>query len=217
MQLFSVRLIHRQWLTPQTLEARFDRPADFAFQPGQKITFATPSIQRDYTLIGAQGDSHLAICVRHVPGGRFSPLLAAATPGDRFEITPAFGFFTFKPSPRRSVFVATGTGIAPFVAFVRSGVRDFDLLHGVRSVQDLYYRPELSAAARRYRPCLSAAVGSDPIPQTFSGHVDACLAAELAPAAYDFYLCGRNEMIRDVVRLIDERFPDSHVFTEPFF
>jgi hypothetical protein len=34
---------------------------------------------------------------------------------------------------------------------------------------------------------------------------------------YDFSLCGREEMIRDVILLVDQRFPDSLVYTESFY
>ena len=41
--------------------------------------------------------------------------------------------------------------------------------------------------------------------------------AKLARRAYDFYLCGREEMIRDVTLLVDEAFPGSRVYAEIFF
>ncbi len=37
------------------------------------------------------------------------------------------------------------------------------------------------------------------------------------PDAYDFYLSGRPEMIRDVTAPIDEQFPGSIVYAERFF
>ncbi len=37
------------------------------------------------------------------------------------------------------------------------------------------------------------------------------------PAGLFFYLCGRSEMIRDAIRIIERRFSGSHVYTEIFF
>jgi hypothetical protein len=34
---------------------------------------------------------------------------------------------------------------------------------------------------------------------------------------YDFYLCGRREMVRDMTDLIDERYSSSRVYSEIFF
>jgi ferredoxin-NADP reductase len=217
VQSFTVRVIDRRWLTEGIFEIRFHRPAGFDFLPGQKIGFLFQGATWDYTLLGPTHSPELCLCVRHLPQGRFTPRLAAARPGELFQITPASGFFTFKPSPRPAVFVATGTGVAPFVAFARAGIRAFHLLHGARSAESLVYRQELAAAARTYRPCLSGPPPVEAGLDFFAGRVDACLTRHLAPGMYDFYLCGNGDMIRDVMRLIDERFPDSRVFSETFF
>lgn len=214
---YAVTVTRTTWLTPDTVEVRLTRPSGFDYLPGQKISFFHDSVQRDYTLLGPPDEPELALCVRHIPQGRFSPLLAMAEPGDRFHVSRPFGFFTFKASDRTPVFVATGTGVAPFVAFVRAGVRGFHLLHGVRSRQDLYYEAELANAAERYIPCLSEFSADDPPTDAFTGRVDRCLTERLPDGAYDFYLCGRNDMIREVMLLIDERWDGAYVFTESFF
>jgi len=217
VQVYTVHVTDRRRLTERIFEIRFDRPAGFDFLPGQKIGFLFEGATWDYTLLGPTQGLELSLCVRHLPEGRFSPRLAAAQPGEPFQITSATGFFTFKPSAQPAVFVATGTGVAPFVAFARAGVRGFDLLHGVRWAEDLVYGGELAAAARIYTPCLSGSSPAAGDPEFFAGRVDACLTQRLSPGRYDFYLCGNGDMIRDVMRLIDERFPDSRVFTETFF
>jgi hypothetical protein len=51
----------------------------------------------------------------------------------------------------------------------------------------------------------------------YYGRVTDYLYNNLAPGRYDFYLCGRREMIRDVTICVDEIFPDSLVFTEIFY
>jgi ferredoxin-NADP reductase len=43
------------------------------------------------------------------------------------------------------------------------------------------------------------------------------LQQHLPPAPYDFYLCGRREMIRDVTWLADEQYPDSRIYSETFY
>jgi ferredoxin-NADP reductase len=116
------------------------------------------------------------------------------------------------------VFVATGTGVAPFVSMARAGVKDFILLHGVRRFLDLYYEPLFRKTAELYVPCLSAM--KDPregVPGAFAGRVTAYLSCQLASDAYDFYLCGNADMIRDVILLVDQEFPNSRVYTETFY
>lgn len=215
---FKAPLSDRIWLTADTFEVRFERPVGFEFVAGQKITLVSGRIARDYTLINAPQDRELAICVRHVPQGKMTPILAGAPIGQIFDLTSAFGFFIFQPSQRPAVFVASGTGIAPFVAFVRAGVREGRLLHGVRHLNELYYQDLLAPAVEAYIACLSrpGKLGDGGV-QRFLGRVTSYLAKELPSAAYDFYLCGSGGMVRDALGIIDERFPTSRVFSEIFY
>ena len=45
----------------------------------------------------------------------------------------------------------------------------------------------------------------------------AYIEKKLPLADYDFYLCGGSEMIRDVMGIVDDRFPAARVFTEIFY
>jgi ferredoxin-NADP reductase len=113
------------------------------------------------------------------------------------------------------VFVATGTGIAPFCSMAGSGVNGFILLHGVATPEELYYRAFLQPQAAGYQPCLSesrpAAAGH------FAGRVTDYLATQLPRRIYDFYLCGRRDMVRDATFVVDERFEGSLVYSEIFY
>jgi ferredoxin-NADP reductase len=214
-EVYTTELLERHWLSDKTFEAVLSRPAGFEFTPGQRIRLLNQSLERDYSLVNGTADMHLVLCVRNVSGGEFSPLLATAAIGTRFELTGPHGYFVYRKSTRCPVFVATGTGIAPFAALARSGVSGYLLLHGVRQEKDLYYASVLRPKARRYVACLtedpSSTAGS------FCGRVSDYLATQLESDAYDFYLCGREEMIRDVTWLVDDHFPGSLVYTEIFY
>jgi benzoate/toluate 1,2-dioxygenase reductase subunit len=149
---------------------------------------------------------------------KFCDLLASIEPASRLSFAGPAGYFTFRPSARRAVFVATGTGIAPFVSMIRAGVVRFNLLHGVRRPSELYYRSLFRNAGQPYFPCLSATVSRSKAPEnSFHGRVTDCLKRHFPADTYDFYLCGRKEMIRDVTFLIDDCFPGSYVYTEIFY
>lgn len=208
----------RRWLADTVFELRLSRPAGFAFLPGQCIRVHAGGRQRDYSLVSAPADPELVLCVAQVPGGPVSTALAGADTGSTVALEGPFGHFVFRPSPRVPIFVATGTGVAPFVAMARAGIRGFVFVHGVRLPDHLYYRKELAAAASRYVGCLSA---DEPPPSGegqgfFAGRVTSFIATQLDAADYDFYVCGQSGMIRDVLALIDTRFAGSLVFTETF-
>lgn len=139
------------------------------------------------------------------------PLALASLLRDRTVIS-------FFAHPVAAVFVATGTGIAPFVSMARSGAEGFVLLHGVRTSADLYYERISRAAAGSYVPCLSRGSNVSSVRhEVFFGRVNEYIEGHLPQRRYDFYLSGRGEMIRDVTLLVDDLFPDSRVYSEIFF
>jgi len=215
IKTFPTKLVHRRWLSKRTFEITFSKPSSYNIRPGQRIRIYYQTMERDYTPVSAPGDPEITFCIRKVDTGKFTPVLSTAQIGTRFDISKPDGYFTFKPSRRQPVFVATGTGIAPFCSMVRSGVTGFTLLHGVDRPQELYYQSKLESVADLYIPCISREYQSSS--NHFRGRVTDYLKKHLPPAKYDFYLCGRREMIREVTWLVDERFPGSLLYSEHFF
>ncbi len=214
-RFYTTELLERRWLSEKAFEIILARPPAFKFQPGQSIQLFLEDIERDYSLISAPSDSQLALCIRNVKGGAMSSVLSKVAISARMEFAGPHGYFIFQSSPRPPILVATGTGIAPFCSMVRSGLKGFTLLHGVEKSEELYYAPEIKESAGLYVPCLSGAVEKKSA--HFHSRVTDYLQDKLPVKAYDFYLCGRREMIRDVTLLVDERFPGSHIYTELFY
>jgi ferredoxin-NADP reductase len=212
---YAAALLKRQWLSDKTFEIHLNVPSEFEFEAGQRIFLGLGPYERDYSIVSAPQEAELALCIRSVAGGKLSTLLGIADIGTVLSVKGPYGYFTYKPSPRPPIFVATGTGIAPFCSMARSGISGFTLLHGVSLPEDLYYASRFQKSARKYIPCLTDA---EKMPQNaFQGKVTEYLEQHLPPGAYDFYLCGRSDMIRDATLLIDERFPESLVYTELFY
>lgn len=212
---FATRVTANRRLSANAFELMLAKPAGFAFSAGQRLQLEIADVRRDYSIASAPSEKDIRLCIRQVARGRLSAHLAHAGAGARVTFTGPHGYFTFKPSPRPAVFVATGTGIAPFRAMAGAGVRGFTLLHGVKSSEQLYYREFFQARAAVYVACLTA--GRTTGPAEFSGRVGDYLRSRLAPGTYDFYLCGRQDMIRDVTLLIDEAFDGSLVYSEIFY
>lgn len=211
---YLTQLIDRRWLSENAFEITFSRPEKFGFQAGQHIRFGHDGLYRDYSLISSSSEESLALCVRRL--GKFSSVLAEAEIGSAFEFSGPHGYFAFQPSAHPAVWIATGTGIAPFVSMARSGIKSFMLLHGVRSPADLYYETLMRSSASLYLPCLSQVSDSAPADAYFgrvTGYIRDYLTAD---KKYEFYLCGHREMIRDMTALIDEHFPTSRMYYEIF-
>jgi ferredoxin-NADP reductase len=214
----TVELLHRRWLSKNAFEIELSRPPELNFKAGQTICFIHDSMERYYSLVSTPNDPSLVVCVYHVARGKFSPVLADARIGSPFQVRGPHGYFTFSRSERPPVFIATGTGVAPFVCFARSGVTDYTLLHQAVSADELYYRSYFQKITARYFPCLmEAPIKASTLSNFFGGKISECIRKNLPPGSYDFYLCGEREMIQDVTRLVDEVYPESRVYTEVFY
>ena len=217
MPRFSARLLDRHWLAPGILELRLSRPVGIGFIPGQFMRFVMDGYARDYTMVSSPDAVTIDFCIAMVAGGRFSRDIQKADIEATFQLTGPHGHFVYQGTTNPAVFVATGTGIAPFVAFCRSGVDAGLLLHGVGSPDRLIYRDFLQSALDDYVPCISRSSEKRGRPDNaFTGRVTHYLEQQLKPGTYDFYLCGRGAMIRDVTALIDEQFGDSRLFIETY-
>ncbi|WP_024334894.1 ferredoxin--NADP reductase [Desulfotignum balticum] len=210
---FIIQLTRRMWLTDTVFELAFTKPNRLTWLPGQHIRFDFAGADRDYTPVSLPGDPLIRICVRKTGQGRFSDHLSRCPEGERFKISGPHGHFLYHPGETLDVFVGTGTGVAPFVAYASSGVSGFILLQGAKTFDELIYRNLLEPNSRQYVPCISRAPDAGPV---FHGRVTDFLKNRLPPDYYQFYLCGREEMIQDAMNIIDDKFSDAKVFFERF-
>lgn len=213
-RLFSTRIMARRRLSPKAFELSLLKPTGFTFTPGQRVRLKHGAVCRDYSVASAPAEETIRLCIQKVKRGLLSPQLADAPAGTPLTFTGPHGYFTFKPSPRPAVFVATGTGIAPFGSMAASGVVGFTLLHGVDQAEELYYRDLFQTRAAAYVGCLSGACPESAAHH--AGRVTGYIENHLPRRAYDFYLCGRQDMVRDVTLLVDEGFQGSLVYSEVF-
>ncbi|MFH1144461.1 MAG: FAD-dependent oxidoreductase [Candidatus Eisenbacteria bacterium] len=212
---WRTEVLARRRLSGDTFEIELARPGGFEFVAGQHIRLLMPEGARDYSLTNGIADRPLALCVRRIPEGTVSRRLETLSAGAPLDFLGPFGHFVHRPSEAAAVWVAAGTGIAPFVSMARSGISCALLLHGAREAGELHYADVLRAAASLYVPCLShPAAGREP---AFAGRVTKFLAERLVAGHYDFYLCGGATMIHEALMLVDLRFPGSRVFSEAFY
>jgi len=209
---YTTELTERRWLTDRAFEVELTRPEGFNFLPGQNICFVHEGVQRYYALTSTAADPKIQLCIQKIPGGVFTPYIADAGIGSKFIFSGPYGYFTFRTSRRRPVFIASDIGVAPFLSFARAGILDFILIHLVSRREDLLYGNFFRRAASSYVPCIT----EDPDGPLPVGGVIDYLRRNLPFQPYDFYLCGRQDMIRDVTLFIDGRYEGSMVFTEIF-
>jgi ferredoxin-NADP reductase len=206
------RLIESHEIAPEVRHFLFQAEGveRLDYQAGQFVSLSADcdgkAVTRAYSLASApRGDDRFELCLNRVAQGHISPKLFAMRPGDSIEMRPPLGMFVMRRPPRESIFVATGTGIAPFRAMLQAYLRlespAITLLFGVRYETHLMYRGEFAAMAERFPqfrfwPTLSR---PDASWTGRAGHVQAHLAEAIGSRRdLDVYLCGLKAMVDDV-------------------
>lgn len=100
------------------IDVATDEPVDFV--AGQYLSIRYEDVARAYSVASSPTRDDLEFCVRRVPGGRMTSELAVdLTVGDQLTLRGPYGELTLEePSSRDLVFLATGTGVAPFKSMI---------------------------------------------------------------------------------------------------
>src|SRR5208282_2171993 len=119
---FTARLVRSVALSELTkhLEFEMNGHSRFGFVAGQWLSFKTDmpdgeEITRAYSIASPRSDDkRFALCLNRVQDGFMSNFLCDMKKGDEIRCQGPFGDFILRPPMRDTIFIATGTGIAPF-------------------------------------------------------------------------------------------------------
>lgn len=196
------------------------------FKAGQYVALGLPEaasssgkeklVKRAYS-IGSSPEQkeYIEFFFAVVPNGELTPKLAKLREGDRLFMAPKIvGTFTLDDVPNNAnlVFVSTGTGIAPFMAMLRTGSvwtadRKITLVHGVRYAPDLAYVEELQSYAAK-NPCfkyLATVSRPDASWKGEKGYVHRFFENGIVahdPAIDHVFACGNPAMIEDLEKML---------------
>jgi ferredoxin--NADP+ reductase len=227
------------------------------FSPGQYAVLASPGsqarvdyaepedpppdpdklIKRAYSIASSsQQGEYLEFYIALVHSGALTPRLFALQEGDRVWLGKKIvGMFTLADvTPGHDIlFVATGTGLAPYLSMLRSGYRFEEgrktvVIHGARVSWDLGYTRELSALAARwpdfhYLPIIDEIERDSDWPGKVGfvheyiddGTASRLLGHDLAPANTSVFLCGNPLMIEAMEKMLTEKGFKVHSRRDP--
>lgn len=214
-QTHMAQLVRSVALSELTKHLEFEilGTSHFGFVPGQWLSFQQvrpdeEELTRAYSISSPPGDNpRFALCLNRVQDGFMSNFLCDMTEGDRIRCQGPFGDFILRPPLRDTIFIATGTGIAPFRSMLhwlladesRHQGKTFWLVFGSRYEKDIYYHEEFLRLGREhsnfhYMPTLSR--GSEKW-QGLRGYVQEHVTA-IADGRSDMhaYICGLERMVR---------------------
>jgi len=189
----------------------------FAFKAGQHISLGIVggNQSREYSIYSGENDENLEVLVKEVENGYFTPQLRKLKAGRMVEVHGPFGKFGMEPEAAKSgkfVFIASGTGIAPFRSIVRTYPEiDYQLIHGVRYAEEAYDSHEYDSS--RYILCTSREK-KGAYHGRLTGYLKTCA---FAPETH-FDLCGNSSMIFDALEILREKgFDRDQIHCEVYF
>nr|WP_314258568.1 FAD-dependent oxidoreductase [uncultured Devosia sp.] len=212
-------LTGRKALTGNIYRLEFELDRDMQrFAPGQFARIRVADFEwRDYSIAALEG-RRITFLISTRTGGLGSRFAAEAPLGTSTMIEGPMGRFTLGDSGRRKVFVATGTGLVPFLPMFQQLAREgrleeATLYFGCRSKAD-----DITVGATSLPGnvvlCLDGEGEAGKAPQAFAGRVTDVLALhDGALAEEEFYLCGSAAMVADAAALLARR-GAGQVFSE---
>jgi len=193
----------------------FDNAHEFNFLAGQYVNLYVPNSEdsRSYSLSSAPGARDASFIVRNVPNGKMSSyLVEIAKIGEKMKFTGPYGNFYLRPISRPTLFIAGGTGIAPFLSMLdvikeHNNAESIRMVFGVTSDIDLVEIDSLDNHAKnlpdfKYRTCVTDEKSDHPRKGYVTGHID---DTWLNGGDVDIYLCGPGPMVEAVRTWLDKK------------
>jgi len=171
------------------------------FTPGDCAAIYTGEDKsRPYSIASGNNEDVLRFIIRKMEGGEVSPWLMARKTGDLIRITPPFGWF--RPGQDIGdapfVFLATGTGIAPFLSYSRTFTKPPDLcLYGIRHEADAIGLEDLMNQSP-----VKLAVSRETTRKHHHGRITDLLGELKLNNETHFYCCGLESMVNDVAEYL---------------
>lgn len=188
------------------------------FEAGQHILMgiANNIHKREYSIYSGTGDRNLELLIKEVESGTVSKQMKKLSQGDKLEIEGPLGFFTIDKNhieqKRKFLFVASGTGIAPFHSMVKSiPDLDYTILHGVHHSSEVYERDTYEKD--KYILCATADNKGD-----FQGRVTDYIRKHNFDKDTICFFCGNFNMIREGMNLLEKKgIPSNQLHAEVYY
>jgi NAD(P)H-flavin reductase/ferredoxin len=195
--------------TSTEFRIRLDDRSALGFLPGQYVNLQVPGTDqtRSYSFSSGPRADEAGFLLRNTPTGALPTYLRErAKEGDRIEFQGPLGSFYLRPVQRPVLFLAGGTGLAPFLSMLdklsqEGSPHPVHLIFGVTNDPDLVKMEELEDYAKRL-PFFSFAccVAEESSSYPNKGYVTRYIEPQhLNGGDVDVYLCGPPPMV-DAVR-----------------
>lgn len=215
LNIFKTKITSIEEIAPGVYVLSY--PREDHFIPGQVVglTLDKSDPPRLYSIASGNREDEIRVLFNIVPEGSLTNRMSKLKRGDSIFTTKPFGSFYGKAGP--GFWIASGTGLAPFLSMLHSGLgKQKTMIHGGRTLKSFYFQDELKERfGENYIRCCSREQGEG----VYEGRLTKYLndQAQL-PLDHDYYLCGSSEMVseaRDI--LIDKGISFDRIMAEIYF
>lgn len=223
----KAKLISKKNLTKDTIELTFEVLNDFEYTPGQFINIKIDDGEgfpcfRAYSLSGFQ-NGLIELCVKILENGRGSRFMNNLNINEEITFIGPTGKFVYL-GEENSVFIATGSGIAPIKAIISEQIKNnnkLTLLFGLRFEEDIYYKDFFENLSAKY-PNFNFILTLSKPSKNWSGNkgrVTEYLNETQIPLFLQnaYYLCGNPEMVQETEKtLLENGIVPEKIHTEKY-
>ncbi len=222
----DIKFVRLELVDPETIE----------FIPGQYVQLEAPpyakspeSVYRAYSIASDTRDlHHLELIIRLVPNGICTTwVFEYLKVGDMVTFNGPYGDFQIQDTDAEMIFIAGGSGMAPFRSFLtdftrRNVARRCRYFFGAVQARDMFYLDEMAAYEAalpdfHFIPALSAPADGDAwagetglVTDVVAQHCPDCSASEA-------YLCGSPGMIDACVKVLTSKgLPEDRIYYDKF-
>jgi NAD(P)H-flavin reductase len=225
----KVQLLARSALSARVHRLRFAALGAFRWAAGQHLLVVRGKGQElflPYSIASAYDPQHPGQFELAVAFGAGAPVIDQLLVGEQLEIEGPNGDFVWQPEPSpAALLVGVGTGIAPLRALVeaelaRNTPTRLLLIAGHREPEDVLFQEDLTALAAQHArfQFLPTLTGASSTWAGERGRVQAQLRAAVhVLGRLDAYVCGRLDMVCEVVSMLErDGVPAARIRSEGF-
>ena len=188
---------------------------NLTYLPGDCVAIYTDKgHSRPYSIASGVNDDFIKFLIRYIPQGEVSSVLYSMKKDQQLYLSNPFGWF--RPGENinnsKNVFIATGTGIAPFLSYIKTFPDNppISLFYGVSFKNDL-------VGVKFFGKNINIAVSQEDT-KFHKGRITDLFEYLPISKKINYYCCGREKMINDVRNhLVNNKILKDNIFNEVFF
>ncbi len=201
------------------LQFKLVNPTEITFRAGQfvniRVDDGNPKILfRSYSIMSPPYEKdRVRTCIKVVPGGRATTWLSTVNEGSPITLMGPLGIFKFNENAdKKTIFVATGTGITPLICMLNDQLekgnnKPFHLIWGFRFEKDIFYTELLEEITKKYPNFTYTVTLSRPEDSWTGscGRVTEWIENNITePLNTQVYICGVGDMVLDTAAICEK-------------